>query len=49
MRTRDGVSAALLEFLPGTIPAGNITRNVFANFAIERQWQASFRGRFGYA
>ena len=49
MRNRDTISAALLEFTPGVIPAGNITRNTFATFTIDRQWQATLRGRFGYA
>lgn len=49
MRSRDTINAALLEFIPGLNPAGNITRNTFATFTIDRQWQASFRGRFGYA
>jgi outer membrane immunogenic protein len=49
MRNRDTLSAALLEFTPGVIPAGNVTRNTFATFSIERQWQATVRGRFGYA
>lgn len=51
MRSRDTISGALLEFTPGVAPAGagNITRNTFATFSIERQWQATLRGRFGYA
>ena len=49
MRSRDTISASLLEFTPGRLPTANITRNTFATFSIERQWQASLRGRFGYA
>ena len=49
MRSRDTINAALLEFTPGVLPTGNITRNTFATFSMERQWQATLRGRFGYA
>ncbi len=49
MRNRDTLSGQLLEFTPGVIPAGNITRNTFATYSIERQWQATLRGRVGYA
>ncbi len=49
MRNRDTISAPLLEFTPGVLPTGNITRNTFATYSIEREWQATFRGRFGYA
>ena len=49
MRSRDTIGATLLEFTPGVVPAGNVTRNTFATFSIEREWQASLRGRFGYA
>ena len=49
MRSRDTISATLLEFTPGRLPTANITRNTFATFSIERQWQATLRGRFGYA
>lgn len=49
MRSRDTLSASLLEFTPGRLPTANITRNTFATFSIERQWQATVRGRFGYA
>jgi outer membrane immunogenic protein len=49
LRSRDSISASLLEFTPGLFPTANITRNTFANFSIERQWEASLRGRFGYA
>ncbi len=49
MRNRDTINASLLEFAPGLLPTANITRNTFANFSIEREWQASFRGRFGYS
>src|ERR1700752_1626593 len=49
LRSRDTLSGALLEFTPGVSPTGNITRNTFATYFIDRQWQATFRGRFGYA
>ena len=49
MRSRDTLSGQFLEFTPGLLPTGNITRNTFATYFIDRQWQATFRGRFGYA
>jgi outer membrane immunogenic protein len=49
MRSRDSINASLLEFTPGVLPTGNITRNTFATYSIERQWQATLRGRVGYA
>jgi outer membrane immunogenic protein len=49
MRNRDTLSASLLEFTPGLLPTANITRNTFATYFIDREWQATFRGRFGYA
>jgi outer membrane immunogenic protein len=49
LRSRDRLSGQLLEFFPGFLPTGNITRNTFANYSIERDWQATFRGRVGYA
>jgi outer membrane immunogenic protein len=51
MRNRDTLSGSLLEFTPGVAPggAGDITRNTLATYFIDRQWQATFRGRFGYA
>src|ERR1043166_8563723 len=49
LRSRDTLSGSLLEFTPGVLPGGNITRNTFASYFIERQWQAAIRGRFGYA
>jgi len=49
MRNRDTLSASFQEFTPGLLPTANITRNTFAAYFIDRQWQATFRGRFGYA
>lgn len=51
LRNRDTLSASLREFTPGVAPAGagDITRNTFATYFIDREWQATFRGRFGYA
>ena len=49
MRNRDTLSGQLLEFTPGVLPTGSYTRNTFATYFIDRQWQATFRGRFGYA
>jgi outer membrane immunogenic protein len=49
LRSRDTLSGSLPEFFPGVVPGGNITRNTFASYFIERQWQATIRGRFGYA
>ena len=49
MRNRDTVSASFLEFTPGLLPSANIARNTFATYFIDRQWQATLRGRFGYA
>ncbi len=49
MRNRDTLSGQLLEFTPGVLPTGSYTRNTFATYSIERQWQATFRGRVGYA
>ena len=46
MRNRDTLSASFQEFTPGLLPTGNITRNTFATYFIDRQWQATFRGRF---
>ena len=49
MRNRDTLSGQLLEFTPGVLPTGSYTRNTFATYFIDRQWQATFRGRVGYA
>ena len=48
MRNRDTLSGQLLEFTPGVLPTGSDTRNTFATYFMERQWQATLRGRFGY-
>ena len=49
LRSRDTHQRPLLEFTPGLLPTANITRNTFATYSIERDWQATLRGRFGYA
>ena len=49
LRSRDTLNGQFLEFTPGLLPTANITRNTFATYSIERHWQATFRGRFGYA
>ncbi len=49
MRNRDTLNGQLLEFTPGVLPTGSYTRNTFATYFIDREWQATLRGRFGYA
>ena len=49
MNSRQTISATLAEVMPGVIPAGNISRTTTGNFSIQRDWQASLRGRVGYA
>lgn len=49
MNSRQTITATLAEFAPGVIPAGNISRTTTGTFAIHRDWQASLRGRVGYA
>ncbi len=49
LRSRQTVSGTLAEFTPGVLPTGNISRTTTATFTIERLWEASLRGRVGYA
>ena len=49
MRSRDTLNGSSLNSRRACCRPATITRNTFATYFIDREWQATFRGRFGYA